>query len=90
MLRSMIRKQLYIDDDLNRSLRRLAARSGRSEAEHVREALRVYLDGERVTTSVDPLDRLVGLVDDPHGPHDVADEHDRYLYGRAGAVAERR
>jgi hypothetical protein len=30
---------------------------------------------------VDPLDGLVGLVDDLDGPDDVAEEHDHYLYG---------
>lgn len=29
----------------------------------------------------DPLLDLVGLVDDPEGPDDVAEEHDHYLYG---------
>ncbi len=36
--------------------------------------------GQRVVES-DPLDRLSGLVDDPAGPDDVAENHDHYLYG---------
>jgi hypothetical protein len=78
----MVRKQIYIDDELERSLKALAARTGRAEAAHVREALRVYL-GERRNTEVerDPLLDLVGLVGDPEGPRDVAEEHDHYLYG---------
>ena len=39
----MRRKQLYLDDAADRALKRLAARTGRSEAYHVREALRRYL-----------------------------------------------
>ncbi|MPZ64484.1 MAG: ribbon-helix-helix protein, CopG family [Pseudonocardiaceae bacterium] len=81
----MVRKQLYIDENLNDGLRVLAASTGRSEADHVRAALREYLqrghpdhaDGE------DALLEMIGLVDDRNGPEDVAAEHDRYLYGAA-------
>ena len=76
----MQRKQLYLDDETNRALRRLAARTGRSEAFHVREALRRYL-GQTSSPAEDPLERLIGLVDDPDGPDDVAENHDHYLYG---------
>jgi hypothetical protein len=31
----------------------------------------------------DPLERLIGLVDDPEGPTDVAVNHDHYLNGAA-------
>jgi hypothetical protein len=61
-------------------LKRLSARTGRSEAFHVREALRRYL-GEQKSDEADPLEGLIGLVDDPHGPNDVAENHDHYLYG---------
>jgi hypothetical protein len=76
----MRRKQLYIDEGSERALKRLAARTGRSEAFHVREALRQYL-GTLPPGEDDPLERLVGLVDDPEGPDDVAENHDHYLYG---------
>ncbi|MGQ0575378.1 MAG: ribbon-helix-helix protein, CopG family [Pseudonocardia sp.] len=82
MLMLMVRKQLYIDEDLNQGLRALAARTGLSEAEHVRAALREYLqhtppaDGDD-----DPLLELIGMVDDPSLPTDLAVNHDHYLYG---------
>lgn len=78
----MIRKQVYIDEELDEGLKVLAARTGRPEAEHVRAALREYLE-ERLPTppADDPLLRLIGLVDEPAGPDDVAEEHDHYLYG---------
>lgn len=81
----MIRKQLYIDEELNDGLRVLAGQTGRSEAEHVRTALREYLDRRRPDHAVDgdPLLELIGLVDDPAGPTDVAANHDEYLYGSA-------
>jgi hypothetical protein len=81
----MRRKQLYVDDASERALKRLAARTGKSEAFHVREALRRYLLEQPVDE--DPLERLIGLVDDPDGPDDVAENHDHYLYG---APKERR
>jgi len=77
----MIRKQLYIDGELNTRLKRLSTSSGESEALHVRAALRAYLDARLPASPDDPLDRLVGLVSDPAGPDDVAAEHDHYLYG---------
>ena len=76
----MRRKQLYLDDETDRALKRMAARTGRSEAAHVREALRRYL-GEEAKHSDDPLVRLIGLVDEEAGPDDVAVNHDHYLYG---------
>jgi hypothetical protein len=76
----MRRKQLYLDEATDRALRRIAARTGRSEASHVREALRRYL-GEPVVSEDDPLEGLIGLVSDPDGPDDVAENHDHYLYG---------
>ena len=40
----MVRKQVYIDEHLDEGLKVLAARSGQPEAEHVRAALRKYLE----------------------------------------------
>ena len=77
----MIRKQLYLDEPTERALKRLAAHTGRSEAWHVREALHAYIDRERTTDEKDPFELIIGLVDDPDGPDDVAVNHDHYLYG---------
>lgn len=81
----MVRKQLYIDDDLNEGLRMLAARTGLSEAEHVRAALREYLRHAPTPAGDegDALLAMIGLVDDMDGPVDVAERHDDYLYGPA-------
>jgi hypothetical protein len=76
----MRRKQLYLDEAAERALKRLAARTGRSEAFHVREALRHYL-GQQRADSGDPLEGLIALVEDRDGPDDVAENHDHYLYG---------
>jgi len=76
----MRRKQIYLDDASERALKRLAAQTGRSEASHIREALHRYL-ASGADAGDDPLERLIGLVSDEHGPDDVAEEHDHYLYG---------
>ena len=76
----MKRKQLYLEERADRALKRSAARTGRSEAAHVREALARYLQQEQETDD-DPFDQLIGLVDDHDGPTDVAENHDHYLYG---------
>ena len=76
----MRRKQIYLDDASERALKRLAARTGRSEASHIRAALQRYL-AESSTEADDPLERLIGLVPDERGPDDVAEEHDHYLSG---------
>jgi len=78
----MVRKQIYIDEALDRGLKSLAARTGDPEVVHVRAALREYL-GEHADVSStqggsDPLLQLVGLVDDPELPDDIAEEHDHY------------
>ena len=76
----MRRKQIYLDDTSERALKRLAARTGRSEASLIREALQHYL-ASGVEHADDPLEGLIGLVPDETGPDDVAEEHDHYLYG---------
>lgn len=51
----MIRKQLYLDDDLDHELKLLSGRTGLSEAEHVRRALRRYLEHENAGGGFAPL-----------------------------------
>jgi hypothetical protein len=78
----MIRKQVYIEDSMDRGLKLLAARSGRPEAAHVREALKEYLDRKLLRAGRNPLAELTGLVPDAEGPDDAAENHDRYLYSQ--------
>jgi hypothetical protein len=82
----MRRRHLHLDEATQRALTSLAARTGRSEAFHVREAVRRYLQSE--TDRADPLERLIGLVSDAGGPKDVAKHHDNYLYGRRRNTSE--
>jgi hypothetical protein len=76
----MRRKQILIDEPTDRALKRMAARTGRSEGAIVREALQLLVARE-AEGGADPLEGLIGLVDDAEGPDDVAEEHDHYLYG---------
>jgi hypothetical protein len=74
------RKQILIDEPTDRALKRMAARTGRSEGAVVREALQLLVARD-AEAGADPLDGLIGLVDDADGPDDVAEQHDHYLYG---------
>ena len=76
----MRRKQIYLDDASERALKRLAAQTGRSEASHIGRRCSATSRAAR-SAGDDPLERLIGLVSDEHGPDDVAEEHDHYLYG---------
>jgi hypothetical protein len=76
----MRRKQILLDEPTDRALKRMAAVTGRSEGAIVREALQLLVAREAESRG-DPLDGLIGLVDDQDGPDDVAEEHDHYIYG---------
>jgi hypothetical protein len=43
--------------------------------------VRRYLADVPLEAAEDPLLRLIGLVDDPRLPTDLAEHHDHYLYG---------
>jgi hypothetical protein len=77
----MRRTQIYLDDASERALKRLAARTGRSEAFHIREALQRYLAATGVAPADDPPEQLLPLIPDAAGPDDASEEHDHYLYG---------
>ena len=76
----MRRKQLYIDDDIDEALKRLSAATGRSEAHHVRQALRAYLPESSAAAAQDASLAFIGVIDD-NGPVDLARELDHYAYG---------
>ena len=46
------------------------------EAEHVRAS---------VDTGLDAFENVLGIIDDPDLPDDIAEHHDRYLYGAEAA-----
>lgn len=85
-LGSLKRKQIYLDEESERALKRLAVSTKTSEAEHIRRAIKNYIAKQKVDkdTEADPLQELIGLCDDPNGPRDAAAHHDKYLYGKQG------
>ena len=81
----MTRKQIYLDADSERGIRRLARATKLSEAEHVRRAIALYITVKSVRDArrVDhPLIEMIGICEGPTGPTDAAARHDAYLYGR--------
>jgi plasmid stability protein len=70
---------MYIDDNLNESLRQAAALEGRSAAAILRDALRAYLQERERPLPSDPFSDLIGAF--ASGRDDTALHHDRYLYG---------
>jgi plasmid stability protein len=81
------RTQIYLDEDVDRKLRAVAAAEGRSAADLIREAVRRYLV-ERGEGGVDPILAMIGTVDGL--PSDAATEHDRDLYGPPVGKGRRR
>jgi hypothetical protein len=81
---TMRRKQIYLEAEQNARIKALAARRGVPEALVIREALERYLAESPLVLDKPedhPLWQIVGIVDDPDAPADLAENHDKYLYG---------
>jgi hypothetical protein len=77
------RKQIYLDTESERRIRRLARATQLSEAEHIRRAVASYVaDLPDATSARHPLVQMIGICEDMRGPTDAAVHHDRYLYGK--------
>ncbi len=77
------RKQIYLDEECDRALKRLAITTRISESEHIRRAVKKYITKQKDTMAEeDPLQKLIGLCDKQDGPTDSSIHHDRYLYGK--------
>lgn len=70
---------MYIDEELDDTLRQIAAVQGRSSASIIREAVRAYLQVGQHGPAEDPFAPIIGAYEG--GSDDAAHEHDRYLYG---------
>ena len=84
----MRRTQIYLDEDVDRELRAVAAAEGRSAADLIREAVRRYLAERGGSRSVDPLAAMIGSIEGL--PSDAAAEHDRDLYAATQSRRRRR
>lgn len=67
----MHKTTLYLDEDLDRDLSRLARERGVTKAEFIRSTLRESVEGH-----ARPRIAAIGVF---HGPGDVAENVDRYL-----------
>ena len=77
------RKQIYLDEESDRALKSLAIATKVSESEHIRRAIKKYVVKQRGNIpQEDPLQKLIGLCDNPDGPTDASVHHDKYLYGK--------
>ena len=80
MYMALKRKQIYLDAASDSTLKKLARETGLSQAEHIRRAVRTYVDQHSITRvegRPDPLLQLIGICDSPDGPRDAARHHDR-------------
>jgi plasmid stability protein len=84
----MRRTQIYLDEELDRELRAVAAAEGRSAADLIREAVRRYLAERGSGVPVDPITAMIGSVEGL--PSDASAEHDRDLYGPSRPARRRR
>lgn len=98
----MKRKQIYIDPEQEQQVKHLAARSGSSEAQVIRDAVARYLADElgrgtgagdrsrerpaQVEVSTNPLLDLIGIAEGDL-PASGSTGHDAVLYGAAAAMA---
>jgi len=79
----LIRVQVYLDEQDDRWLEERAATTGTSKAALIRAGINALRERE-IPPEDDPLLDLIGhIADDPSGPHDVAEHHDRYLLSDA-------
>lgn len=77
------RKQIYLDEESDHALKGLALATSVSESEHIREAVKQYIQRHvKKAGEGDPLRKIIGLCGDLDGPTDASVHHDRYLYGK--------
>jgi hypothetical protein len=78
------RKQVYLDPENDRKIKKLARSTRLSEAEHIRRAIADYVrrTDPKPKSEGDPLLRMIGICPERKGPKDAALRHDAYLYGR--------
>lgn len=80
-MRGVIRKQTYLTPELDRAVKTLSRTRGVSEAEIIQRAVADFVERTQAYTTGDPFDELVGYINEGL-PTDVAEYHDKYLYGK--------
>lgn len=84
-MKTLKRKQIYLDEDCDRVIKQISAKIKVSEAEIIRRAIKDYIKKNNAEmTGKDPLLSLIGMCDNPEGSTDTSIHHDKYLYGKKG------
>ena len=73
---AMIRKQIYLEEETEEHLKRIAKRRGTSEASVIRDVLKSYLSNQESLEHPNPLYELIGLCE--KGRVDSSERHDEY------------
>ncbi len=77
----MIRKQLYLTEEIDLKTKRLAEIENVSQAEIIRTALQEYLQEKDIDDIQDPLFKMLGLIKKGESKKKESKTYDEYLYG---------
>lgn len=79
----MIRKQIYLEETMIETIKKLAREKDLTQSEIIREAILKYIQEEQVKGKVvDPLLALIGIANESDAQlTDGSENHDYYLYG---------
>ncbi|MBU1085403.1 MAG: hypothetical protein ABII08_00095 [Candidatus Beckwithbacteria bacterium] len=75
----MLRKQLYLTEELDQKLKLLSLSLGKPVAEITRQTIKIGL--ENTKKKIKPLSGLLSIVGEGIGPKDLSKNLDNYLYG---------
>ncbi len=76
-------KQVYVNLDLDKSLKNLANASNLTESEIILLALEKYLHEKKAETEEEKENFLLSIAGlGKNGPNNGAKYHDKYIYGR--------
>jgi hypothetical protein len=77
----MIRKQIYLTEEIDLKTKRLAEIENVSQAEIIRNALAEYLEEKDIDDVQDPLFKMLGLIKKGESKKKESKTYDEYLYG---------
>jgi len=79
-----IRTQIYLSEEIHKSLQERVKTTGKSMAEQIRESLALYLAEAEANTPKpeDSIWQMAGRVESKD--HDLSTHHDDHLYPREG------
>mgnify|MGYP006280943471 FL=1 len=59
----MIRKQIYLEEEMAKKVEKMAEFKNTSQAEIIRNALKKYMQNCNISEETDPLLKLIGIAD---------------------------